>query len=419
MKQQALPTSVSPAPATPSAGPAAAAPTVQPWGNAAAATEIAQGGFGAQIQQGLGGVLRQAQDLAGQGQRAVHGAAQTLGEVGQRAMGRGTGDIRREGTFTDPASGRPVTVGRAKAEASAQRERLGDHLMDRYAFQPSGRRTTPPGDDTLRLFSPGLNTPEPEASRRTQYYANQLGQPMVHLHNGSNADAKMPGAANLDYATFAATRLPMGRSTPLIDSMAQVLSAALTGAKPQDVHAILYSDSTVAGSRAIARVRQQMIASRLQNGMDAKRATAEVQQLLDRHLFVEMHGNVTDDLPAGPRYLMWADRKDDLTHKDLPGTDRTLGLHGKNRDRDANAVYVDYNGPYGGADAHNLAATGVHAVRATWAANGVDSSQELFERARANGGQLKPPGPIQGDPKRLWNPRNDPNYGKKASGSKP
>lgn len=338
---------------------------------------------------------------------AASGALSSAGDLTRRLMRRGDGDIRREGTLTDPSSRKPVPMDRALAEAKASKEPLGAWLMERYAFQPKGERTTPANDATLRFFSPGLNTPEPEASRRTAHYADALGQPMLHLHNGTNADANVPMASQLDYLTAGATRAGIG-TTPLLDSMVKLLQAALTGAKPQDVHAILYSDSTIAGSRAIATVRAQMIAQRVRGGASQKAAAAETDALLEKHLFVEMHGNVTPDLPTGPRYVLWADEKDGLTHGTLGGHE--MGLSGRQKDGDANALYVDYDGPFGGADAHNLGAVGVRAVRETWAANGVTSSQGLFEKHEAGG--VRVPERTGGDASKLWNPRNDPSWGK-------
>jgi hypothetical protein len=348
-------------------------------------------------------------DLLTDAGRVLSGAAASAGDLAQRLTRQGKGDIRREGTLTDPSSRKPVPMDTALADARGSQQPLGAWLMERYAFQPKGEHTTAADDETLRFFSPGLNTPEPEASRRTAYYADALGQPMLHLHNGTNADAKVPGATQLDYVTAGATRAGIGK-TPLMDSMVKLLQAALTGARPQDVHAILYSDSTIAGSRAIATVRQQMIDQRVRNGASRKAAMTETDALLEKHLFVEMHGNVVADLPRGPRYVLWADEKDSLTHGDMAG--RQTGLSGRQRDDDAKVLYVDYDGPYGGADAHNLGAVGVHAVRDTWNANGVSSSQELFER-QAGGKGVKVPERTGGDASRLWNPRNDPKWGKK------
>ncbi len=347
------------------------------------------------------------QRLAAAGQ-LVSGAVTGAGDMAQRLTRRGTGDVQREGTLTEPVSRRAVPMDQALAEAKASKEPLGAWIMKRYAHTPKGESTTAATDTTLRFFAPGLNTPEPEASRRTEHYATTLGQPMLHLHNGTNLDAKVPFADKLDYATAAVNRMGVG-TTPLMDSIVTLLEAALTGADPQDVHAILYSDSTIAGSRAIATVRQQMITKRVRGGASRESAEATTDALLEKHLFVEMHGNVVGDLPKGPRYMLWADEKDDLTHGELGGSE--TGLSGRNKDADANAQYVDYNGPFGGADAHNLAASGVYAVRETWAANGVSSSQELFEKGEAGKG-VRVPEKTSGNPAKLWNPRNDPNWGK-------
>jgi hypothetical protein len=360
----------------------------------AAAVRSAAGPGNAALQERLGTV--------------ASGAVTAAGDLAQRLTRRGAGDVRRDGTLTDPGSRKPVPMDQALAEAKASKQPLGAWMMERYAFQPKGERTTAPNDATLRFFSPGLNTPEPEASRRTAHYATALGQPMLHLHNGTNTDAKVPFADQIDYVTAAATRAGVG-STPLMNSMVKLLQAALTGAKPQDVHAILYSDSTIAGSRAIATVRQQMIEQRTRGGASRKAASAETDALLEKHLFVEMHGNVAADLPKGPRYVLWADEKDGLTHGELGG--REMGLSGRQKDADAKALYVDYDGPFGGADAHNLGAVGVRAVRETWEANGVTSSQELLDKHEAGRG-VRVPARTSGDAAKLWNPRNDPNWGK-------
>ncbi len=335
--------------------------------------------------------------------------AQTAGKVGAYAAGTltglGGGDIRREGTLTDPKGRGAVPLDRAMSEAKEKGLTFGEWVMERYAFQPS---TPAPKDNTLRFFSPGLRTPEPEASNRTAYYADKLGQPMIHLHNGTNYDPSVPGSENVDYLAAIATR-NTNRTTPLISSMVTLLKGALTGAEPQDVHAILYSDSTIAGTKAIAIVRQQMIAARASKGQAA--AEAEVDALLKKHLFVELHGNVVGDLPKGPKYIAWADKKDDMTHKPLPWGGE-LGLSGKQQDSDADALYMDYSGQFGGSDAHNLQAVGVHAVRQTLWSNNVSSSKELYDKAKS-GATVKPAENITGDPGKLWNPRNDPNWGKK------
>lgn len=378
-----------PAPAAPSPQAPRRAPAVAGPSNAQQQGRLAQPNLGDQLR----------------------GAVQTGGQVLQRVVGQGRGDIEREGTFTDPQSRGAVPVDKAFAEAKAQGKSFGAWLMERYAFQPKGEKTTPAGDATLRIFSPGLNTPEPKATPRTAYYADKLGQPMVHLHNGSNDDAGFANADKIDYATALAVRSGL-KSTPLLGSLVTLLKAALSGAEPQDVHAILYSDSTIAGSRAIAIVRKQMIESRQRKGMPADKAEAEVNRLLEKHLFVEMHGNVAADLPQGPRYVLWTDQSDTITHNRPHPRLPEMGFSGSHRDRDANALYIDYDGPFGGADAHNLESNGVHAVRQTWAANGVSSSQALFDK-HSRGEGITVPSKITGDASRLWNPRNDPNWGKK------
>lgn len=335
---------------------------------------------------------------AGQAMDGLQNVLHAGGDLLQRVLGRGTGDIAREGTLSHPTTGDAIDVTTALGEAEAAGARPGEWLMDRYAFQPSGERTVDEEDRTLRILVPGLNTPEPEASRRTQLYADKLGQPMVHLHNGTNLDATIPGADKLDYAAALATRTGL-KDTPLMESLVEVMGAALGQAEPENVHAILYSDATIGGTRAIAQVRENLIRARKAAG--SSDPAGEVDALLDEHLFVELHGNATNDLPVGPRYAAWTDREDGFTHaRPLPFLPE-VGVSGAQPDADANALYLDYDGPFGGVDAHNLAAGGVSAVRETWAANDVESTQELFELFRA-GQDIQIPEQVPGDASELW-----------------
>ena len=82
-------------------------------------------------------------------------------------------DIQREGRFTDPKD--QSTSFDIEAIIQNSRENgvdVGTYIMEQLAFQPSSPINKE--DDTLRFFVPGLNTPEPESSRRTQYYAEKL-----------------------------------------------------------------------------------------------------------------------------------------------------------------------------------------------------------------------------------------------------
>ena len=304
-------------------------------------------------------------------------------------------DMAREGTLTTPdRTALPVADALADVQPG---QTLGEALMPELAHQPSGERTVPEDDTTLRVFVPGLNTPEPESSRRTQYYADHLGQPMLHLHNGTHLNGEEGG--QLDYLEAAAVRLGL-KETPLMESFRELLQAALMKAEPEEVHAILYSDATIGGTRVIKQLRRDLIQKRLSDGVPGQEATAQVDALLDEHLFVELHGNAAKDLVPGPRWALWTDIKDGFTHNQPLGFGPELGLSGRQRDADANAMYLDYDGPFSGGDAHNLASTGVHAVRAIWEANGVSSTQELFEQV----GPVHMPPVTQGDASESWGP---------------
>lgn len=325
-------------------------------------------------------------------------------------MGGGEGrDLAREGTLTEPGTGAAVGMAQAIDEARAADGSFAAFLMQRYGFQPRIDENKAPADDTLRVMVPGLNTPEPEASRRTAYYADMQGQPMVHLHNGTWLDTQMPARDQLDYASAGLTRLGI-QQTEMMRQLETLLQAAFTGAEPADVHAILYSDSTIGGTKAIANFRRKEIQRRIAALPSSRRRSArasvtrEVDALLNKHLFVELHGNAAGDLPAGPRYLVWTDDEDQMTNMELPWGGQ-LGRDGQNRDADADAVYVDYDGPFSGGDAHNLAAGGIHVVRATLDANGVATTEELWEKAR-RGEQITVPAGVPGDVKELWDPGN-------------
>ena len=318
-------------------------------------------------------------------------------------------DLAREGTITNPSGGGAVPVARAIEEARAADGSFAAFLMQRYGFQPRIDENRAPDTNTLRLMVPGLNTPEPEASRRTALYADVQGQAMMHLHNGTYLDTQLPATDQLDYASAALTRLGV-QETELMRQLETLLQSALSGAEPSDVHAILYSDSTIGGTRAIANFRANEIRRRIAALPPARRrssreaVTAEVDELLRKHLFVELHGNAAGDLPAGPRYMVWTDTEDQMTNTELPWGGQ-LGRDGQNRDSDADAVYVDYDGPFSGGDAHNLAAGGIHVVRATLDANGVRTTEELYEKAQ-RGEKIVVPEGVKGDVSELWDPAN-------------
>jgi len=102
---------------------------------------------------------------------------------------------------------------------------------------------------------------------------------------------------------------------------------------------------------------------------------------------------------------VWTDEADQMTHTQLPFGGGQLGRDGQHRDPDADAVYVDYDGPFAGGDAHNLAAGGIHVVRATLDANGVETTEALWEKAR-RGEEIIVPEGVKGDASELWDKAN-------------
>ena len=203
------------------------------------------------------------------------------------------------------------------------------------------------------------------------------------------------------------------KSSPLIDELTKLLSANFQLETPEDIHAIRYSDSTIAGTQAISRFKRQEIARRMGQLAPLKRRSSrhkiaeEVDALLKTHLFVELHGNAVADRPAGSRYLVWTDDSDPLSHKPLPFGGR-LGLSENNKDDNPDAVYIDYDDPFNNFDAHNLAAGGVHVVKQTLRLDQVSSSPELYEKAQS-GSKILIPKNVAENPKELWNSGNNPN----------
>lgn len=316
-------------------------------------------------------------------------------------------DIQREGTISQPHDrANPVSIDSVIDRQKKSGQPLSQGMMQ-HAFHPQSGEAPP--ESGMRLFIPGLNTDETEAARRTQIYADVLEESMVHIHNGTHKDANLPYADQIDYVVALTTRMGL-KSSPLIDELTKLLSANFQQEVPEDIHAILYSDSTIAGTQAISKFKKQEIARRmgqlppLQRLFSQQQVSAEVDALLKKHLFVELHGNAVTDLPSGPKYLAWTDDEDPLTHKPLP-LGGEMGVSGENQSSNPDVVYVDYDGPFKEFDAHNLAAGGVHVVKETLRLNEVRSSQELYEKAKS-GAKILVPKSVQGNPKELWNQHN-------------
>ena len=315
-------------------------------------------------------------------------------------------DIQREGTITHPLTREPINLENQLQKGRSNPNGLAGQLMGDLAFHPTQGPQVDP--NLIRFFVPGLNTQEPEASDRTQYYAEALKQSMLHIHNGSHETAQLGdfNSQNLDYIVSGLGRLGL-RNPPLLHKIETLLEANFSQAEPQDIHAILYSDSTIHGLNAIKSFREKEIKRRvnrypfhMQMFMVSKVAQ-EVDDLLHKHVFVELHGNAVSELPQGPKYLVWTDKRDPLNHKNVPVLG-SIGLNADNKAKNPDAAYIDYSGPYAGFDAHNIQAYGVHFVKATLDANGVSSPQELYDLIKA-GTPIVIPTDVQGDESKLWN----------------
>ncbi|MAA80571.1 MAG: hypothetical protein CL916_15050 [Deltaproteobacteria bacterium] len=313
-------------------------------------------------------------------------------------------DIQKEGTFSDPKNADlSHTLDDISKEAEKAGMDLGSYIMEELAFKPSSPKEA---DDIVRVFIPGLNTPENESARRTQYYADQYGQPMAHIHNGTNLDSGLPMSDQIDYVAAMMVRQKL-KDTELMKTWEKILQSNFSQAQPKEIHALLYSDGSIGGIRGIENFRRNEIERRLaklprsQRHTKREAVTKEVEYLLKKYLFVELHGNASPNLPVGPQYLIWTDTEDQMTHNKLPFGLGDMGLHGGNKSDTPNASYVDYDGPFSGVNAHNLAAGGVHAVTETLKINNVQTTKELYQKTQ-NGEPIIMPKNIQGDEKELW-----------------
>ena len=169
-------------------------------------------------------------------------------------------DIQKEGMLSSPKqNGQSRSVEQIVEASQTNGSSLSQEVM-KDAFHPKSGESEP--ENGMRLFVPGLNTPEKEATRRTQVYADVLEESMVHMHNGTHLQADLPYAEHIDYVVALTTRMGV-KSSPLIDELTKLLSANFQQETPENIHAILYSDSTIAGTQAISRVRRQEIARRM------------------------------------------------------------------------------------------------------------------------------------------------------------
>ena len=125
-------------------------------------------------------------------------------------------DIQREGTFSHPTDrSQGTSVDQVLEQQQANGTSLGSAVMQQ-AFHPKSGENSP--ENGMRLFVPGLNTPEAEAARRTQVYADVLGESMAHIHNGTHLEADLPYADQIDYVVALTTRMGI-KSSPLIDEL--------------------------------------------------------------------------------------------------------------------------------------------------------------------------------------------------------
>lgn len=134
-----------------------------------------------------------------------------------------------------------------------------------------------------------------------------------------------------------------------MDSMEQVLEANFSEAEPKEIHALFYSDGTIGGLQVIENFRSNEIQRRLHKMPFHRRISKvnevkkEVEVLVQKYVFVELHGNAAPDLPIGSEYLIWVDKEDQMIHNELQFGLGNMAMHGANRSDTLNASYIDYD----------------------------------------------------------------------------
>lgn len=326
-------------------------------------------------------------------------------------------DYDREGRISVPGAAEwSVGIEGMKAKA-------GEDLAAAFApltLRPKSGKEPEPG--VITVFVPGLNTPEPEASRRTQIYVDNLDTPMANMANGSRESlgtfdpvGALPfkiDAGRRDWVSAGLAYLSL-RQPPLSQRVADLLAANFAQASPQKMRLTFYSDSTISTVQGLKLFKEQEVERRMDKLMAdghrprKKDVLASVEADLKRLVFIELHGNACYSLPEGPRYLVWTDKNDSLTFGKNPFSPHgKTGVSGQHPDPDYHdVVYIDYEGPYSdqGFNAHNLAANGIYTVAETLRRNGVTNGEELYELAKG-GHILDVPAKdeVQGAPSELW-----------------
>ncbi len=316
-------------------------------------------------------------------------------------------DKEREGAFSvpeEPLPSEPASVNLVELGKHSQGD-LAGFTMSHLAFHPSPE--TQPEAGILQLFCPGLNTAEPEASRRTGYLAGQLKTPLAHFHNGSLRSHGINGfrgklKAQRDWLHGFLVYRNLVNSL-LGDRIEQLLLLNLSQPNPQRIRAAFYSDSTLAYVQAMVQLRKSLAKGKI----GARLKPEEIDKLLADTLFVELHGNGCFFLPKGPRYVVWTDINDAVTFRRDFWRRQRWGRSAKFPDpNNSDVVYIDYEGPYTeeGFNAHNLPANGVHVMREVFQRNNLKDSEALYALAKS-GQEIQIPKrhEVQGDPNELWN----------------
>jgi len=330
---------------------------------------------------------------------------QSLIEAGVQ-LDRHPEDLEREGAFTVPCPPGAEECPSVTLRELAQHAKgsLADFTMQHLAIQDSATHSLEPG--VLQMFCPGLNTAEPEASRRTAYYVDKLRVPMAHFHNGSTRNHGVKGlrgklAAKRDWLHSLFVYRNISNSI-LGDRIEELILLNLAQAKPQKIRAAFYSDSTIAYLQAMIHMMRNIERGK----SELNRTKEEVEALLSETLFVELYGNGCNFLPKGPQYVIWTDINDSVTYRKDFFRRQHWGCSGKFPDpNNPDVLYIDYEGPYTdkGFNAHNLPANGIHVVRETLQRNGCANGEELYHQAMS-GKKIDVParGEVEGDPAELW-----------------
>lgn len=301
-------------------------------------------------------------------------------------------------------------------------------LKEHMRFHPAcGTIAGTAADEEMVIFSPGLNTlhmirpgweKERTTPQRLQRYVDILQRPMAQLHIGTDMDQGPAVVLNLSDRALAFLRMcqpllrRIGFDPAVLDNTVELsrahrdyLEAAMSQvgyARPLFQAHVLrllefnetaqrplvlmpYSRTTGEVGGALRQYKAGFIKRYTEKHafMARFRARGAVEELLRQTLTVVSYGNIEMRWPDGPAYIHVSCLSD---RPEGRGTDMLTGKIGVNRERTRfageDAVFLNFDGMYSGAEPHNLGAVGVQGIRIAMNLNGVDTFRGLWEKGQ-------------------------------------